>query len=236
MRSAEFIATELSEHADLLENTVGLDDEEFVAVAMAKVGNSMTEEEIRSSLILLRSDSQMVPVGNGRYLPLTPDMVIQPPDVLMEDGSSRKPMAVLHPRITSAIVMADYESGKLNSTKISVPAHLKRALDHVDPENIRLATEKILESHGIGTCYAHEATEIIITEFGRENKDGVFQSPNFNFNRTVSFAASLAARIKSLRPSTVNVSVVSVPGTKTSHYEATIRYIPEVLLTSSQTV
>ncbi len=234
MKTPDQVAAEIASDLELMESLVGRDEDEFVKTVAEKVGDAMTEAEIRSGAILLRADGPMVSVGGGRYLPVTPGMIIQPPDVTMEDGTVRTPMQVLHPSITSAMVMADHDRGRLEKARAAAPAHLRRAFDHLDPANIITAAEAILERNGVRKCSAHEATDTVVLEFGRENESGVTQSANLSFNRTAAFAASLARMIADSFPSAVHMEVRAIKGSRMSHYEAVVRYVPATLLPPAQ--
>jgi hypothetical protein len=141
----------------------------------------------------------LVSMQTGRsILPLPKNGIFQPPDFEGEDGQLHKARLTVHPSITSALGLAAQETEKkaILLKKAQNPAH-KHAYAHLaGPEKIVDSAKERLKSAGV--IVVAELAEIYPAfeiEFGREHRDGITQSPNFQFHRANLFSAVVAQKI-----------------------------------------
>lgn len=150
---------------------------------------------------LLDELEQMQKEGHGQYLvdsstgksvgPLTKEMIYQQPDFVNEDGQLVKGKKVVNPSFASAVGLAKQ---KQERTRLALEAsNGSLALEHVrDPDSILRVAKEHLEAARIPET---EAGPEIVVEVGREQADGVLQSPNVNFHRHELYGALLARKI-----------------------------------------
>jgi hypothetical protein len=154
--------------------------------------------------VILEEHDKLVSTGSKVYivdqstglavLPLTDQSVFRPTDFIGEDGQIHKSQPILHPGISSALALLNQEKER---TRIALirggPAY-----EHIrDPSSIVTIATECLAAHGITVEPCSEGQTIAI-EVGREQVDGVFQSPNLACHRHALFGALLARKIAAI--------------------------------------
>jgi hypothetical protein len=159
---------------------------------------------ILKELDTLRTKSHnawVVSTTTGKLVcPLNEELVFQPPDFINEDGVLTKARPTVHPAITSALALAEQETNKkeLLATLLDRPDTKLAAAHLLGPETIlKRVTNKLSES-GVDVCDAPFDGIITEIEFGREQLDGLSQSPNYKFHRIQMFTVTLFKKIVAL--------------------------------------
>jgi hypothetical protein len=99
-------------------------------------------------------------------------------------------------------------------------AHLRDPWRIVEHASARLASDGIPVSGG-----ADDLPEEAVLEVGREQIDGITQSPNFGFHRSVAYGASVARKVAGLGARRCCfVSVDKRRGPKQSWFDVRVRY------------
>jgi len=189
--------------------------------------NDLRDQLLKSLEHLIRPDTQdifesaldqviielakQLEAGHGLYLvddntgeimmPLTPDMIYQPPDYEGEDGKMHKAMPIVHPKITSSLAILKgqkHKETKLFNKHKDNPVALQ-ALEHLkSPDKIINLTIEKLKKFNITVINYIASGEFYIIEFGHEQADGVYQSFNPCFQRIGMFSSVLATKIYKL--------------------------------------
>ncbi len=144
---------------------------------------------------------RMVAAGHGQYLvdtttgmpvgPMTKDMVYQQPDFVNEAGVLVKGKKVVNPTVAAALGLARQEQHRTELALQSAGGSL--AFEHLrDPESILRIAREELDRLQIPES---ELGEEVKLEVGREQSDGVFQSPNRSFHRHELYGRVLARRV-----------------------------------------
>lgn len=164
-----------------------------------------------SSLYLVDEDT------GKAIMPMTDDLIFTPPDYIGEDGLWHKSKPTLHPGITASLALAVYGKAKLKK-------HLQKITDPISEQAYKHLSEpeQILEM--VKTRFAHLGIEIIDApdrcdqkiEFGREQVEGIMQSPNIRFHRAHMFAAVLAQKLLKLGGRSARYFVGSITNEKNS--------------------
>lgn len=141
----------------------------------------------------------LVDESTGKSVLALPEGAIyQPPDYVGEDGLPRKAMPIVHPGLSSSLVMKQTEDWKVRTAieRSEKDEMLRRAYEHLtDPEKMAaIAGERLRELGVLTSDLGTEEPEEEI-EFGREHVGGVFQSPNPGFHRLHLFAGSIVRRV-----------------------------------------
>lgn len=154
------------------------------------------------SLYLVDSNTGMT------VMPMSDELVYTPPDYVGEDGKLHKSKPMLHPGMAASLTLAVYGKAKIQR-------HLKKATDLVSkqaykhlsgPEQILEMAKERLNYLGVVVNDAPDKCDQII-EFGREQVEGVMQSPNTRFHRAHMFAAVLAHKMLKLGGKTAEYSI-----------------------------
>jgi len=162
-----------------------------------------------SSLYLVDGDTGMT------VMPMTDELIYTPPDYIGEDGKLHKAKPILHPGMAASLTLAVYGQAKIQR-------HLKKAADPISKQAYKhlSGAEQILEmakdrlGH-IGVKISDNPDKCDqIVEFGREQVEGVMQSPNIRFHRAHMFAAVLAHKILELGGRSAEYFVGSIENKK----------------------
>jgi hypothetical protein len=162
-----------------------------------------------SSLYLVDEDT------GKAIMPITDDLVFTPPDYVGEDGLLHKSKPTLHPGITASLALAVYGKAKIKK-------HLQKATDSISkqaykhlsgPEQILEMVKERFDYLGIEIIEAPDRCDQTI-EFGREQVEGVMQSPNIRFHRAHMFAAVLAHKLLKLGGRSARYFVGSITNEK----------------------
>jgi hypothetical protein len=134
----------------------------------------------------------------GRTLtPIDESCIYTPSDYIDENGDTKHAQPILHPGISSSIIMHKYESNKHDNLIKSVEEKSKFAAIHaVDPNQILEMTKNRLNKNiEITDNFVGEEIELGI---GKENIAGMEQAPNPGFHRVAVFSSLLANKINFL--------------------------------------
>jgi hypothetical protein len=135
---------------------------------------------------------------------ITEKDLYQPPDYIGEDGKIHKAKLRLHPGLESSMAMELYEA-RLNDQKLQYIAKqiaanpvAQLAYDHIlNTSKILEAANRVLNKHNVKEGVINDPKEVIF-EIGKEQLDGIFQSPNLGFHRANLFGIILAKKILNL--------------------------------------
>lgn len=150
-------------------------------------------------------------------MPITDDLIYTPPDYVGEDGKLHKAKPIIHPGISSSLTLAVYGKAKLERhlKKIKDPI-TEQAYKHLHgPEQILEMAKERLVHNGISISDDSTKCDKII-EFGREQAEGVMQSPNIHFHRAHMYAAVLAHKIMKLGGQSAEYFVGAIENKKNS--------------------
>ncbi len=185
-------------------------------------------EEIAQEYDKIKLSGGLLIDPKGRSLgSLKPEQIYQPPDYVGEDGLLHKARPIVHPGISSSLALRDQQEHKVTQALklVERDKSLKETYEHLNgPETIRERALESLVSLGFNIDPIEQASETVTIEFGREQADGVFQSPNKRFHRTFYFATTLVKKIQSLAKNKCEiVSIVEKVTNKSRWYEAEVR-------------
>lgn len=136
------------------------------------------------------------PTTGKAVVPLTEGSIFQPPDFVGEDGRTHKARPIVHPSITSALALSQQDAARQESLAKRADSGFKRhALAHGDLDGIAESVRQRLESAGVQRVDSLPDADPAEVEFGREQVDGLLQSPNFGFHRISVFSAVLAVKV-----------------------------------------
>lgn len=178
---------------ELLNHIIRSGSEDLFELALDQVIIELSEQlKAKHALYLVDDDTGEI------MMPLTPDMLYQPPDYEGEDGKMHKATPIVHPKITSSLALLKAEKHKeaaLFKKHEDNPVALQ-ALEHIKSPNkiIDLTIEK-LKKFNITVVDRITNGEDHIVEFGHEQADNVYQSFNASFQRISMFSSTLATRI-----------------------------------------
>jgi hypothetical protein len=178
-----------------LEHLIRPDTQDIFELALDQIIIELAKQlEAGHGLYLVDDDSGEI------MMPLTPDMIYQPPDYEGEDGKMHKAMPIVHPKITSSLALLKGQKHKeaelLDKYKDTVAL---KALEHLkSPEKIIDLTIEKLKKFNITIVGHITSGELHIIEFGHEQADGVYQSFNPAFQRISMFSSVLATKIYKL--------------------------------------
>ena len=129
-------------------------------------------------------------------MPFTPEMLYTPPDYVGEDGKLHKSKPILHPSISGPYGLMLHEQARTQELiKKAQDPTTRNAYEHVaNPGKIiELASERLKHvGVNIEPNLDVDSTDF---EFGREQVDGIEQSPNVHFHRTSMYSAVLATKV-----------------------------------------
>lgn len=206
-RAMSAMMSALSGDQELRDRITGLSEEETAGVLEDRFWDAFPDVDVSEASKIVAA--QIIKIANdpGTYIvndsgqaivKITPEMIYQPPDQINEDGSIRRLMPSLHPRISSGLALASQEAENISKLKKLVPVGMDESIAHIDdPWRIVYHAKKALEVNGISTDDPSAETEAIV-EIGREQTSGLNQAPNFNFHRSVSYGSILAKKILNL--------------------------------------
>ncbi len=166
----------------------------------------------KSSSMYLIDKSTGMPI-----MPITEDLIYTPQDYTGEDGKLHKSKPMLHPGVASSLALH-------TSSKAKLQKHLSKAKDptseqaykHLsEPEQILEIVKEKLTCMGVEITSTTDKCDKVI-EFGREQVEGIMQSPNIRFHRTHMFAAILVNKILKLGGKSSKYSVGPVKNKETS--------------------
>jgi hypothetical protein len=144
-------------------------------------------------------------------MPMTDELIYTPPDYIGEDGKLHKSKPILHPGIAASLTLAVYGKNKLQRhlKKITGPLS-EQAYKHLsEPERIIEMVKERLNYIGVEISdNPNECDQVI--EFGREQVEGIMQSPNIRFHRAHMFAAILAHKILKLGGKAAKYTIGSI--------------------------
>jgi len=170
------------------------DSEDLFEQAIDIILNELdTFREKPPSLYLIDGETGMT------IMPMTDELIYTPPDYIGEDGKLHKSRPMLHPGIAASLTLAVYGKTKIQQhLKKATNNTTKQAYKHLsNPEQIIEMAKERLTYLGVkidSDPYKCDQT----IEFGREQVEGIMQSPNIKFHRTHMFAAILAHKILAL--------------------------------------
>lgn len=179
---------------------------------------------------LLDELEQMQKDGHGQYLidtstgkavgPLTKEMVYQQPDFMNESGQLTKGKKVVNPSYASAIGLAKQKQERTRLALESSNGGL--ALEHVrNPDSILRVAREHLKAARLPEV--EEGAEMVV-EVGREQADGILQSPNAGFHRHELYGALLARKIISGGHKACSlISMEHKSNSKSQWYEVKVR-------------
>jgi len=153
---------------------------------------------------LLEELEQMQVAGCPQYLvdestgkavaPVTKDTVYQTPDFVNEAGQLVKGKKVVNPSLASAIGLARQEKERTDSALAKSSGDLDPVYLHLrDPDSIARVAREHLEAAGMPKAGPGSVEEVL--EVGREQSDGVLQSPNRGFHRHAAYGALVARKV-----------------------------------------
>lgn len=160
----------------------------------AAVQNLLEELERQRSM---PPSAYLVDPRTGRsVIPIGPDLVYTPPDYVGEDGRLHKARPIVHPSVSSALVLATAEASRRaeieRRASDPVTGHAYRHL--TDPDRVAELARLRLRHVGVRLPDALEADEETI-EFGRESVEADLQAVNARYHRLSTYAAALAKRV-----------------------------------------
>lgn len=179
---------------------------------------------------LLDELDRMKEEGHGQYLvdastgkvvaPLTQDLVYQQPDFINEAGQLVKGKKVVDPGFASAVGLAKQ---KEHRTKLALAkAGGSMALEHLrNPDSILDVARRLLSEAGFPE--PEGSTSEAVLEIGREQVDGVLQSPSAGFHRHAAYGAVLAKKIMGRYPACEIVDLSQKENSKERWYEVKVR-------------
>jgi hypothetical protein len=157
--------------------------------------NTLIEEHDR--LIKSPNTKYIIDKTTGlAILPLNQNTIFIPSDYIGQDGKSHLSQPIINPGISSALGLAIQEKERIKSI---LAKHHGPAYEHLRNPNsiIRVATDRLREWNiKVDTCDG----SIELVEIGREQVDGIFQSPNPSFHRFIVFGEILARKISAMKP------------------------------------
>jgi len=126
--------------------------------------------------------------------PFTKEMVYQTPDFVNEAGQLIKGKKVVNPSFASAIGLARQEQSRTESALARSSGDIDPVYLHLrDPDSIVRAAREHLEAAGVPEAEPGSVEEVL--EVGREQSDGVLQSPNRGFHRHAVYGALVARKV-----------------------------------------
>lgn len=146
-----------------------------------------------SSLYLIDGETGMT------IMPMTDELIYTPPDYVGEDGKLHKAKPILHPGVAASLTLAIYGKARIKRHLAKVKDDIsKQAYKHLsNPEQIVEMAKERLAYLGVEVTSDPDRCNQTI-EFGREQVEGIMQSPNIRFHRAHMFAAVLAHKILAL--------------------------------------
>jgi len=147
---------------------------------------------------LQKSGAALVLVDNSTgktIMPIQEKHIYTPPDFIDESGQKRKARPILHPSISGPLTLVEHEKGKKSALLAKMTPQNHLSFTHItDPDGIARAALEILKKNGIEVCAVENGQKESV-EIGREQIQGMEQSPNFKFHRAHMFGSLLAHHI-----------------------------------------
>ena len=141
----------------------------------------------------------LVDESTGKSVMALPEGAIyHPPDYVGEDGQLRKAMPIVHPGLSSSLVMKRTEDWRVRTAleRAEENLELRSAYEHLtDPEKMAVIARDKLQELGITVSDLGDEEPEEEVEFGREHIEGIFQSPNPGFHRLHAFSGSIVRRV-----------------------------------------
>lgn len=140
---------------------------------------------IKNDQELRLNNEKMLLDGDGNpILKFTDDMLYQPPPVLLPNGKLKNQAKILHPGISSSIVLVKHEQGKKDEfiEKFGEEACKSFLVNKDTPSLVQERTIENLKSLGktVNNSLVGVLKHFV---FGQENIEGKYQSPNMKFSR-----------------------------------------------------
>lgn len=182
---------------------------------------------IATETIELRKNLGSYLISNDQIvMKITSDMIYTPPDSTDEHGNKRPGLPMLHPKISSGMMMLAQQKEESNKIKSSVPERLQNSIAHLDNPNLILnSARESLERNLIEIVEKEDCDTHCTFEIGRENVAELKESPNFNFNRIETFGSALSFKIRSIGTKKVHLaSIKKLNTSKQSWYEVLVYY------------
>lgn len=153
--------------------------------------HELDEQRERPGSLYLIDDS------GKAVMPIAEQQVYQPQDYVGEDGRVHTPNKIVHPGVSAPLIMDRYNKDRLAKAIENAGEEGALAMSHMkDPDLIRIQAMDALAVRGISVLGMDQPSKQIQIEFGKENIDGVLQSPNLKFHRSYAFGSVLAKRIQ----------------------------------------
>ncbi len=129
-------------------------------------------------------------------MPLVADAVFTPEDYEGEDGLMHRARPILHPKYSAPLTELAYNEGRKEIAIAKSPNPF--AIEHLkNPDTIVNNAKVILDHHGVQIGPCEHGIDVLI-EVGREQIDGIYQSPNYAFHRANAFGSHLAKKVLDL--------------------------------------
>lgn len=216
-----------------------LNEESLVASLEEALEGHFSEDDSKSAAHQVASEITKIKKDPGTYLvddssgkmlfKVSADMIYNPPNTIDESGMVRSQLPMVHPGITSGMAMVIQEKEQNELIKASVPQGMSESIAHIqDPWRIIEHTTLELGKLNVTVCKSDDLKDEITFDVGLENSDGMGQSPNFHFHRSVLYGSSLARKIA--RTGAVRCAFKSIERKRTSKktwFEVSMLYSKE---------
>ncbi len=166
-------------------------EKDFDENTILKTSQILMQEHVKASA---NPGIYLYDIVTGKNLfKITDDMVIRQKVHAGEDGSILKEQVMIHPRVSSALILYKHENAKLNSL---IAKGYGKAVEHLTNPELIIENTKNIVKESIDVTDDTFDGELVRFFVGKENRSGILQSLNSDFEKVQNIAQNLVLQIR----------------------------------------